>query len=205
MTRHVTRPAPVCPAQTTYPGTFTRGQLRNPGLGEEHESDGKGRAGQQKPAVSGHDASTAMGEFSTGCRRERAGGRKIRRSTARVRYSDTVGPITCDVVLAPYPGRGRPSDRRRRCYRASSIFAVLRPSRTLCIRDRGSGVGRECLRASPDSEARPPTATRPAALRPMCGRSRTRFFADVSTGVDPVRSPDEGPAPGRSPPHRRPS
>jgi hypothetical protein len=35
VTRHVTRPAPVCPAQTTYPGTFTRGQLRNPGLTDQ--------------------------------------------------------------------------------------------------------------------------------------------------------------------------
>jgi hypothetical protein len=32
VTRHVTRPTPVCPAQTTYPGTFTRGQLRNRGI-----------------------------------------------------------------------------------------------------------------------------------------------------------------------------
>ena len=31
VTRHVTMPAPVCPAQTLYPGTFTAQQLRNPG------------------------------------------------------------------------------------------------------------------------------------------------------------------------------
>ena len=31
MTRHVTRPAPVYPAQTSCPGTFTGDQLRNPG------------------------------------------------------------------------------------------------------------------------------------------------------------------------------
>ncbi len=33
VTRHVTRPAPVCPAQTPYSGTFTGQQLRNPGPG----------------------------------------------------------------------------------------------------------------------------------------------------------------------------
>jgi len=31
VTRHVTRPAPVYPAQTSCPGTFTGDQLRNPG------------------------------------------------------------------------------------------------------------------------------------------------------------------------------
>ncbi len=31
MTRHVTRPTPVCPAQNVDPGTFTGHQLRNPG------------------------------------------------------------------------------------------------------------------------------------------------------------------------------
>jgi hypothetical protein len=54
VTRHVTRPAPVCPAQTTYPGTFTRGQLRNPGRAQLAEGivlvDGKPVIDPDQPA-----------------------------------------------------------------------------------------------------------------------------------------------------------
>ena len=41
MTRHVTRPAPVCPAQTPYPGTFTATQLRNPGSSTGHDQSAR--------------------------------------------------------------------------------------------------------------------------------------------------------------------
>src|SRR5690606_12238515 len=34
VTRHVTRPTPVCPAETPHSSTFTGRQLRNPGAGD---------------------------------------------------------------------------------------------------------------------------------------------------------------------------
>ena len=137
VTRHVTRPAPVCPAQTPYPGTFTAEQLRNPGRGGSRRrragqpgsvrAGGRARAGRplQRARAAGPDrrAGRPAGRLTDGDP-VAAGARAARAAGAEVQY-----PVPDDDVGAPsgwtWPTRSTGSASSTRV-RSTFVLGVLR-------------------------------------------------------------------------------
>jgi hypothetical protein len=110
--------------------------------------------------------------------------------------------------------RRRPPSRRRRPGRRAHRHRAA----TRAPEQRAARIGPARTRGRAGARGRPPghpavaewplrgrcrAVARRAWLTGIAGRSG-KFLRKVSTGVDPVRSPDERPAPGRSPPHWRP-